>query len=50
MAAMAEDWQVLKFQSWASAPDAAFWQALAALKLHEFRLDDGPKVWRRWVD
>lgn len=39
-----DEWQVLKFQSWASAPDAAFWQKLAVLKLHKFRLDDGPKV------
>lgn len=46
-AAMAEAWEVLKFQAWASAPDASFWQRLAALKLHEFRLDASPKVQRR---
>ena len=40
-------WQVLKFQPFASAPDVSFWQKLASLKLHQFQLDDKPKVPRR---
>lgn len=42
--ATATEWQVLKFQAWASAPDVGFWQALASLKLHKFQLDDQPQV------
>lgn len=31
---------VLRFQPWSSAPDVAFWQRLATLKLNKFQLQD----------
>ncbi|CAH0490749.1 unnamed protein product [Peronospora farinosa] len=34
------EWQVLKFQPWNSAPDVSFWQTFASLKLNKFQLDD----------
>ncbi|TYZ59720.1 hypothetical protein PybrP1_011125 [[Pythium] brassicae (nom. inval.)] len=37
---MASDWETLRFQPWSSAPDASFWQRLAALKLDTFQLSD----------
>lgn len=49
---MADDWETLRFQPWSSAPDATFWQQLAALKLDTFQLSDRaqvriPLVWGR---
>lgn len=38
--------RVLQFQPWQSAPDVAFWQQLATLKLHTFQLKDEPQVLR----
>ncbi|CAH0479024.1 unnamed protein product [Peronospora belbahrii] len=34
------EWQVLKFQPWNSAPDVSFWQKLTYLKLNTFQLND----------
>lgn len=41
-----DEWRVLQFQPWQSAPDVAFWQQLATLKLHTFQLKDEPQVRR----
>ena len=40
----ADEWQVLKFQPWNSAPDVSFWQRLTSLKLDKFQLDDQAQV------
>uniref|UniRef100_M4BVR4 Ubiquitin-like modifier-activating enzyme ATG7 n=1 Tax=Hyaloperonospora arabidopsidis (strain Emoy2) TaxID=559515 RepID=M4BVR4_HYAAE len=38
----ADEWQVLKFQPWNSAPDVSFWQRLTSLKLDKNLLDTLP--------